>query len=40
VARDPGLLAALEAEEWVGRRVKLVDGGDGANVMTGALPAR
>jgi acetyl-CoA C-acetyltransferase len=40
VARDPGLLAALEAEEWVGRRVTLVDGGDGANLMTAALLAR
>jgi acetyl-CoA C-acetyltransferase len=31
--RDPGLLAAFEAEEWVGRRVVLGDGGDGVNLV-------
>jgi acetyl-CoA C-acetyltransferase len=30
--RDRDLLAALEAEEWVGRRVELVDGGNGVNL--------
>ena len=30
--RDADLLAALEAEEWVGRRVDLVDGGEGVNL--------
>jgi len=35
VARDPDLLAALEAEEWVGRAVALVDGGAGTNLIAG-----
>ncbi len=30
-ANDTGLLAALEADEWVGRSVTLVDGGNGVN---------
>ena len=33
VARDPEVLAALEAEEWVGRVVGLTDGGDGVNLV-------
>jgi len=33
VARDPDLLAALEADEWVGRDVTLVDGGGGTNLV-------
>ena len=32
-AMDGGVLAAMEAEEWVGRRVELVDGGDGVNLV-------
>jgi acetyl-CoA C-acetyltransferase len=32
-ARQPDLLAALEAEEWVGRRVLLGDGGGGVNLV-------
>ncbi len=32
---DPDLLAAMEAEEWVGRRVLLSDGGNAVNLMTG-----
>lgn len=31
--RDPGLLSALEAEEWVGRRVVLTAGGGGVNLV-------
>jgi len=34
-ALDPDLLLALEAEEWVGRTVVLVDGGDGVNRVEG-----
>jgi acetyl-CoA C-acetyltransferase len=30
---DGDVLAAMEAEEWVGRRVELVDGGDGVNLV-------
>ena len=33
--RDPDLLAALEAEEWVGRTVVLSDGGSGVNLRGG-----
>jgi acetyl-CoA C-acetyltransferase len=32
-AMDADVLAALEAEEWVGRSVDLVDGGDGVNLV-------
>jgi hypothetical protein len=32
-ALDADLLRALEAEEWVGRRVVLGDGGEGVNVV-------
>ena len=32
-AVDADVLTALEAEEWVGRSVELVDGGDGVNVV-------
>jgi acetyl-CoA C-acetyltransferase len=35
MVRDPDLLADLEAEEWVGRRVELGDGGDGVNLVVG-----
>jgi acetyl-CoA C-acetyltransferase len=31
--REPDLLAALEAEEWVGRTVDLVDGGENVNLV-------
>ena len=31
--RDPDLLAALEADEWVGRTVVLTDGGSGVNLV-------
>jgi acetyl-CoA C-acetyltransferase len=31
-ALDPDLLAAMEAEEWVGRPVQLTDGGGGVNL--------
>ncbi len=34
-ALAPDLLAALEAEEWVGRSVVLVDGGNGVNLVEG-----
>ena len=30
---DPGLLAAMETEEWVGRSVTLLDGGGGVNLV-------
>lgn len=33
VVRDADLLAAMEADEWVGRSVALVDGGEGANLV-------
>ncbi len=33
-ALDLDLLAALEAEEWVGRSVVLTDGGSGVNLAT------
>ena len=33
---DPGLLDALEAEEWVGRAVELADGGNGVNLVVPA----
>jgi acetyl-CoA C-acetyltransferase len=32
-AFEAGLLDALEQEEWVGRRVELVDGGEGVNLV-------
>jgi acetyl-CoA C-acetyltransferase len=32
-ALEPELLGAMEAEEWVGRRVELVDGGHGVNLV-------
>lgn len=32
---DPGLLAALEAEEWVGRPVELVAGEGDVNLVGG-----
>ncbi len=32
-AVDDDVLAALEAEEWVGRTVELVDGGEGVNLV-------
>ncbi|MGZ4784033.1 MAG: acetyl-CoA synthetase [Acidimicrobiales bacterium] len=35
-AVDAELLAALEADEWVGRPVLLTDGGDGVNLVTRA----
>ena len=35
VVRDPDLLVAMEAEEWVGRSVTLADGGEGANLVVG-----
>jgi acetyl-CoA C-acetyltransferase len=35
VVRDPDLLAAMEATEWVGRTVDLVDGGDAVNLVAG-----
>jgi len=33
LVRDPDLLAALEADEWVGRDVHLGDGGNGVNLV-------
>jgi acetyl-CoA C-acetyltransferase len=32
-SRDGELLAALETDEWVGRTVRLADGGEGVNLM-------
>jgi acetyl-CoA C-acetyltransferase len=33
VVRDAELLVAMEGDEWVGRTVELVDGGEGANLV-------